>query len=258
MFIQKSPRQIFMIVLTAAMLLTSCTLGQAAEPTVDVNAINTAAVSTAMAQLSLQFTQTALAAPTNTTAPINTAASLPTLASPTGGAAGSPTVTGALPTLSFNTTPVVGTTPLAGFTPLATSAAPSGATASLGDACNNSAFEGDVTIPDGSVIAPGTDFQKVWKIRNTGTCTWDDGFTLVYIGGSTPNLDPYNYRFGRNNDDSDFVAGGEAIDIGLNLTSPCTIGSYEGHWRMQNDRGYYFGTLLSVYIEVKETRTGCG
>ena len=64
MFVQKSPRQIVMIVLTAAMLLTSCTLGQAAEPTVDVNTINTAAVSTAMAQLSLQFTQTALAAPT--------------------------------------------------------------------------------------------------------------------------------------------------------------------------------------------------
>src|SRR6266545_2418550 len=136
MFVQKSPRQIFMIVLTAA-LLTSCTLGQAAEPTVDVNAINTAAVSTAMAQLSLQFTQTALAAPTKTTVPTNTAASLPTLASPTGGA-GSPTVTGALPTLSFNTTPIVGTTPLPGFTPLATSAASSGATASLGDACNNS------------------------------------------------------------------------------------------------------------------------
>jgi hypothetical protein len=258
MFFQKSPRQIFMIVLTAAMLLTSCTLGQAAEPTVDVNAINTAAVSTAMAQLSLQFTQTALAAPTKTTAPTNTAASLPTLASPTVGA-GSPTVSGALPTLSFNTTPVVGTTPLAGFTPLATSAAPAGATASLGDSCNNSAFEGDITIPDGEVIAPGTNFQKIWKLRNTGTCTWDDGFTLVYVAGSTPNLDPYNYRFGlAEHGADDIVSAGEAINIALNLTSPCRPGNYEGHWRMQNDRGYFFGTLLSVYIEVKETRTGCG
>src|SRR5829696_3309797 len=109
MFVQKSPRQIFMIVLTAAMLLTSCTLGATPAPTVDVSAINTAAVSTAMAQLSLQFTQTALAAPTKTAVPTNTAGSLPTVASPTVGV-GSPTVTGALPTLSFNTTPVVGTT----------------------------------------------------------------------------------------------------------------------------------------------------
>jgi hypothetical protein len=252
MFVQKSPRQIFMIVLTAAMLLTSCTLGQAAEPTVDVNAINTAAVSTAMAQLSLQFTQTALAAPTKTTTPTNTAASLSTVASPTGGV-GSPTVTGALPTLSFNTTPVVATTALPGFIPLATSAGSSGATASLGDSCNNSAFEGDITIIDGTILEPGTNFQKVWKIRNTGTCTWDDGFTLVYVGGSTPNLDPYNYRFGLNqNNADDIVSGGEAINIALNLTTPCTPGKYEGHWRMQNDKGYFFGTLLSVYVEVQE------
>ncbi len=247
MFVQKSTRQIFMIVLTAA-LLTSCTLGQAPEPTVDVNAINTAAVSTAMAQLSLQFTQTALAAPTKTTAPTNTAASLPTLPSPTVGA-GSPTVTGALPTLSFNTTPVVGTTPLPGFTPLATSAAPAGATASLGDACSNSAFEGDVTIPDGSILKPGTNFQKIWAIRNTGTCIWDDGYTLVYIGGSNPNLDPYNFQFRRS---SDFVPGGQVANIAINLTTPCTPGNYEGHWRMQNDRGYFFGTILSVYVEVQE------
>ncbi len=247
MFVQKSPRHIFMIVLTAAMLLTSCTLGQAAEPTVDVNAINTAAVSTAMAQLSLQFTQTALAAPTKTATPTNTAASLPTLASATAGA-GSPTVTGALPTLSFNTTPVVGTTPLAGFTPLATAAAP-GATASLGDSCNNSVFEGDITIPDGSILEPGTNFQKIWAIRNTGTCIWDDGYSLVYVGGSTPNLDPYTFQFTRS---SDFVPAGQAINIALNLTTPCTPGSYEGHWRMKNDRGYFFGTLLSVYVQVQE------
>jgi len=245
MFVHKFPRQIFMTVLTAAMLLTSCTLGAAPVPTVDVNAINTAAVSTAMAQLSLQFTQTALAAPTFTASPTttNTAVSLPTLA------AGLPTVAGALPTLSFNTTPVTGTTPLAGFTPLASPVAPSGATASLGDSCSNSAFEGDVTIPDGEILKPGVNFQKVWKIRNTGTCLWDDGFTLVYVAGSTPNLDPYNFEFKKS---SDFVASGEAVDIGINLTTPCTPGKYEGHWRMRNDKGYYFGTLLSVYVEVQE------
>jgi hypothetical protein len=245
MFVQKSPRQIFMIVLAAAMLLTSCTLGAAPVPTVDVNAINTAAVSTAMAQLSLQFTQTALAAPTFTASPTitSTAASLPTVAG------GLPTVAGALPTLSFNTTPLAGTTPLPGFTPLASQVAPSGATASLGDSCSNSAFEGDVTIPDGEILKPGVNFQKVWKIRNTGTCLWDDGYTLVYIAGSTPNLDPYNFEFKKS---SDFVASGEAIDIGINLTTPCTPGKYEGHWRMRNDKGYYFGTLLSVYVEVQE------
>jgi hypothetical protein len=127
--------------------------------------------------------------------------------------------------------------------------APSGATAALGDSCSNSAFEGDVTIPDGEILKPGVNFQKIWKIRNTGTCLWDDGYSLVYVAGSTPNLDPYNFVFKKS---SDFVASGEAIDIAINLTTPCTPGKYEGHWRMQNDQGYFFGTLLSVYVEVQE------
>jgi hypothetical protein len=97
-------------------------------------------------------------------------------------------------------------------------------------------------------LDPGFDFQKIWKIRNSGTCTWDEGYSLVYIGGSSPDLDPVNFNFTKS---SDFVASGEAINIGINLTTPCTVGLYEGHWRMRSDSGYYFGSILSVYVEVK-------
>jgi hypothetical protein len=210
---------------------------------VDVNAINTAAVATAMGQLSAQFTQTALAAPSNTPPPTNTAMSLPTFAQPTTGSV----TPGGLPTVSFNSTP---TTPLPGFTPLPTTGSVAGPTASLGDDCNNSAFEGDITIPDGSTLEPGRNFQKVWALRNTGSCTWDDGYALIYIGGSTPNLDPVNYQFGRGGDDSDFVSSGEGINLGITLTTPCQPGEYEGHWRMRSDTGYYFGTVVSVYVKV--------
>lgn len=247
MFVRKSLRQAVLVLATAAILLAGCSGGNAPEPTVDVNAINTAAVATAMGQLSAQFTQTALAAPSATSISTNTAVSLPTFALPTTGA-GTPVATGAtgaLPTVSFNAT---ATTPLAGFTALASSVAPA-ATQSLGDSCNNSAFEGDVTIPDGSVLEPGHNFQKIWAIRNTGTCTWDDGYALVYIGGSDPDLDPYNFEFERS---SDFVAGGEGINIAVNLTTPCEPGEYEGHWRMRTDSGYYFGTVVSVYVKVTD------
>ena len=240
MFFRKIPRRTLLTVLLAVMMtLSACNVGASPSPTLDVNAINTAIVGTTIAQLSAQFTQTALAMPpTNTPTPTNTALPLSTA-----------TTDGALPTVSFASVTPGGATPLPGFTQLASPAAPAGATQPTGDSCNNSVFEGDITIPDGSVVAPGTNFQKVWKIRNTGTCLWDDGYTLVYIGGSTPNLDPYNFEFKKN---SDFVSSGEAIDIGLNLTTPCTPGKYEGHWRMRNDQGYYFGTILSVYVEVKE------
>jgi hypothetical protein len=247
MFVRKSLRKAVLTLAAAALVLAACSGGAAPEPTVDVNAINTAAVATAMGQLSAQFTQTALAAPTSTSQPTNTALPLPTFALPTAGA-GSPAPTsgtGALPTVSFNST---ATTPLAGFTPLSSPVAPA-ATTSLGDACNNSSFEADVTIPDFSEVEPGQNFVKTWRIKNTGTCTWDEGYSLVYIGGSNPDLDPDNLEF---QSSDDFVVGGESADLSIQLTSPCQPGDYEGHWRMRNDQGSYFGTVVSVYIKVTD------
>jgi hypothetical protein len=248
MFVRKSLRQAALVIAIGAALITACSGGAAAEPTVDVGAINTAAVETAMGQLSAQFTQTALAAPTATTFPTNTAFPLPTFALPTGGAGTPVPASSALPTFSFNST---ATTPLAGFTPLPTAAAggSTGPTASLGDACNNSSFVSDVTIPDGTVLPPGQNFDKVWAVKNTGTCTWDDGYVLVYLGGSNPNLDPYNFEI---KDSSDFVAGGATANLGLTLTTPCTPGDYEGTWRMRDDKGYYFGTPLTVIVKVTD------
>ena len=170
MFVRKSMRPA-LFVLLAAIILASCTMGATPAPTVDVNAISTAAVETAMGQLSAQLTQTALAAPSPTVAPTNTAITLPTFPAATTDASNP---TGALPTVSFNNTP------LPGFTSLPSPAAPTaGPTQSLGDSCNNNVFEGDVTIPDGTVLKGGEDFQKIWAIRNTGTCLWDDGYSLV-------------------------------------------------------------------------------
>jgi hypothetical protein len=244
-------KQATLILFVAALMLTACNMGATPAPTVDINAINTAAFNTAVAQVAAAQTQTALVAPSAT--PTNTSAPLATVVLPGNGTVLPTTVGGALPTVSFNTTP---TTPLAGFTAIVSPVALA-ATTSLGDSCNNSAFEGDLTIPDGSVIKPGVNFTKVWKLRNSCTCTWDEGYALVYIGGSKPDLDPYTYKFSTKSD-RDFVAGGEAIDIALELTSPCTPGKYEGHWRMQNDQGYFFGTVISVYIEVTEKDKNCG
>lgn len=250
MNIRKISRHVFLTMLAAALTLSACNVGAAPPPTLDVSAVNTAIVGTTIAQFSAQFTQTALAVPqaTNTPLPTDTPQTLPTFAlvSPTTDSAA------ALPTISFAPTATIEgvASPLPAFTQIV--AGPT--KAPLGDACNNSAFEGDVTIPDGTVIQGGINFQKIWKIRNTGSCTWDDGYSLVYVGGSTPNLDPYTFNFVNS---QDFVAGGSAINIPINLTSPCTPGKYEGHWRMRNDQGYFFGTLLSVYIEVKEKSSGC-
>jgi len=252
MLVRKPARQILFILLTAALTLTSCNLGGGTPaPAVDMNAISTAALATALGQISAQQTQTALAAPSATASPTNTSGAAIILP---GSGTILPTATvGTPPTLSFNNT--ANTTPLAAFTPIGSPLAPA-ATLSFASGCNNLAFEADVTITDGSVIEPGTNFTKIWKVRNTGTCKWDEGYSLVYIGGSKPDLDPYDIKFSKSNG-RDYVEPGEAIDIAIDLTSPCQIGKYEGHWKMRDDNGSFFGTPISVYIEVTTTRKKC-
>lgn len=258
MLVRKPARLVLFVLLTAALTLASCNMGATPAPTMDVNAISTAAYLTALAQVSGGQTQTALAAPSSTSAPTNTVPPLVTFPSTNGSAVPGST----LPTVSFNPNATLtspNTTPAAGLPTLASSPgapAAGGPTASLGDACNNAVFEGDITVPDGSEIKPGINFQKTWAVRNTGTCTWDDGYTLVFIGGDKA-MDPYDYKFSKTND-QDFVGPGEAINITVNLTAPCTPGSYQGTWRLRNDKGYYFGTYLSVSFVVKEKDKKCG
>lgn len=251
MLVRLFPRHVLFVLTAAALILAACGGGGAPEPTADVNAINTAAVSTAMAQISEQLTQTALAAPTDTPPPTNTALPLATLSVPTTDGSAQPTAAGgALPTLSFNITitPGTNTTPVAGFTPVSGSpVAPINTSAPLGDDCHNSQYVADVTIPDNAVLQPGVNFEKVWRVQNTGSCTWDEGYTLAFVAGDQA-LDPENYVI---ESSEDFVAGGETADIGVNLTAPTTPGVYSATWRMQTDNGVFFGTMLTVVIEVR-------
>src|SRR5215216_2394596 len=112
MFVRKLPRKVLLTLLAATLLITGCSMGATEVPTVDVNAINTAAVATAMGQLSAQLTETAQAAPSPTPLPTDTLVPLPTSALPTAANALPTANAGAIPTLSFNTTPIPGFTQL--------------------------------------------------------------------------------------------------------------------------------------------------
>jgi len=241
MFLRKITRQVVLIAVLA-LILSSCNVGAgAASPTTDINAVNTAIVGTTIAQFSVQFTQTALAIPpSNTPAPTDTAVALPTFGTTTQNGS-------ALPTVSFDSTSAPAFTQVV----LPTTAP----TQSLGDACLNSVFEADITIPDGQIVKGGETLNKTWKIRNSASCTWDEGFRLVHIGGSIPNDNIQTPIIEFQSKDS--VASGEAINLTVRFNAPCAAGKYEAHWRMQDDGGYYFGTILSVYIEVQGKTGGC-
>jgi len=49
--------------------------------------------------------------------------------------------------------------------------------------CDQVDFVGDVTIPDDDIIPNGTTFKKIWALKNTGACTWDDKYQAVFVSG---------------------------------------------------------------------------
>ena len=48
------------------------------------------------------------------------------------------------------------------------------------------------------------------------------------------------------------VQPGENVDVGAKLTAPLDNGTYATHFMLQNDRGSYFGGVITVIIKVTD------
>jgi hypothetical protein len=101
--------------------------------------------------------------------------------------------------------------------------------------CNAAWFAGDVTIPDGTAMAPNQTFIKTWRLKNIGTCTWNSAYQLVFdhdnaMSGSASQ--PLT---------SGIVAPGGTLDVSINLKAPSTAGAYKGFWRLRDPNGVLFG-----------------
>ncbi len=112
-----------------------------------------------------------------------------------------------------------------------------------GAACTNAmTYISDITIPDNQKMSGGQSYRKTWRIRNIGSCTWNQAYSLVFVsgaqmGGRTVNV-PGN------------VAPGESLDISVDLTAPYADGTYQGFWQMRNPQGANFGQTVWVKIRV--------
>jgi hypothetical protein len=196
---------------TAALILAACAPATPIVPTPDVLAVRTSAASTVIAEFTL-------------TAASFTATPLPPTATFT--AEPSPTATA---TQAFTTDP----TQIALGTP--------------GELCDNFSFDPatvDVTIPDGTQLTPGQDFVKTWKIKNTGICSWGDGYGLIYAGYAD-KMSGEPVPLGT------LVEIGQEVDVSVNFKAPTNIGEYTSAWQMANAKGIPFGKAIFVKILVK-------
>jgi len=154
-----------------------------------------------------------------------------------------------LPTLSATQTPLITNTPEFTATTLLVNTQVPPTQVS----CDNMAYVDDVTIPDNSPVAPGSKFVKTWKVRNNGQCTWTTSYRLIYgWAANWPEIvqAPPGYVVL-----TKAVEPGAEYEVSVTLTAPVKSGVYLAAFRLQNDKGYNFGTILFVQFQVNGTAT---
>jgi hypothetical protein len=120
--------------------------------------------------------------------------------------------------------------------------------AQAASACNAAQFVADVTIPDGTYIGAGATFNKTWRLKNIGTCTWDSSYALVFDSGTqmgTTTAIPMPKS----------VSPGQAVDLTVTLTAPGAGGTYRGYWKLRSSSGQVFGIgsshFSAFWVEIR-------
>jgi hypothetical protein len=94
--------------------------------------------------------------------------------------------------------------------------------------CYSSDLVKVITIPNGTVLPAETHFTKIWRIKNTGTCTWDNDFLFVYAGD-----DGFSAKI--SNPLPKVVRPGETMDMYLDMIAPPIAGDFNSRWALFDD-----------------------
>lgn len=107
---------------------------------------------------------------------------------------------------------------------------------------DNAQLIDDVTIPSGTRLTAGAKFSKAWKIHNSGQSTWNNQYSLAFIGDNPmdgpaavplPDAEP-----------------GQEVELSLELTAPTSTGHHRSSWQFNSPTAIPFGDILTVEIDV--------
>jgi hypothetical protein len=118
---------------------------------------------------------------------------------------------------------------------LMVSVLPGSTTTAKAATCYWAQFIADVSVPDGTSYAPGTAFQKTWRLKNIGSCAWTtNDVSLVFDSGEKMGA-PASSALSAN------VNPGQTVDITVTMTAPSTAGHYFGYYKLKSAAGGVFG-----------------
>ncbi len=111
---------------------------------------------------------------------------------------------------------------------------------------NEATYEADVTIEDGSILVCGQAFKKIWRIRNTGSTTWGDGYELAFFADTAlgtvnsvplPSAEP-----------------GESVQVAVDMIVPSSPGIYRSTWKPRTPTGAFFPSEQWVQIDARTSQ----
>ncbi len=191
------------LLLALSILLSGCSQKAQPSPTPDSQMVITQAAQTAQALL----TNAAILTPSAT-------ATLP----PTQTATMAPATSTFIPTL---------------ITPLAS------ATITIQTSPDRAIYV-DQSPADGSIVTPGSEFNVVWRVKNTGTTTWTTQYRLRFYAGT--QMSPVNAVALPNT-----VKPQEEVQITLPIRAPAAPGEYNTIWVLSNAQDSNF---FNVFIRI--------
>jgi hypothetical protein len=197
------------LLLVCGMLLAACGPSDTGEPTPDVAAIRTSAASTVEAKYTLTsaaFTPTLQPSSTETTE------------------------SGATVTVTEATGEVITNE--------------EGTPIELCDSLGYDLLTVDVNVPDGTIMSPGQDFIKTWRVMNNGACPWGAGYVLTYAGYA-------NAMSGQFIALEEVIQPGQEVELSVQFRAPAQAGEYLSAWTMQNPQGVSFPEIIFVKIIVQ-------
>lgn len=92
----------------------------------------------------------------------------------------------------------------------------------------------DVTIPDDTILEPGQAFTKIWKLENTGSCTWNKDYAAVFFYGDLMDAIEVIPL-------ASYVEPGQSVEIVVEMVAPAFTGPFQGNWKLRNADGVLFG-----------------
>jgi len=106
----------------------------------------------------------------------------------------------------------------------------------------SASFLQDVNVPDGTMIRAGALFTKTWRLKNTSSCDWGEGFSIAYLSDTPMSV--------ADNAPVRPTPSNANVDIDVRLTAPSSPGIYTSTWRLKDPAGEWFGNRIFVVIHV--------